>query len=244
MNEMSEIETANPVATPSRLREFLTGVRTTLPILLGVFPSGMLYGVLAIQAGLSIAQGQGMSLIVFAGSAQFIMLQLLIANAPVVIIVLTALVVNLRHALYSASIAPYLKRLSIGWKLALGYLLVDEAYSIGVAHFMQDDEAHRTVSNGRWFQLGSGLSLWTCWQVSTALGIVFGQGIPSSWSLDFALPLTFIALVVPMIKDRAGLAAALVGGVLAVALFGLPYKLSIIAAALAGIAAGLWSERK
>ncbi|MHC1783442.1 MAG: AzlC family ABC transporter permease [Anaerolineaceae bacterium] len=229
----------NPTPHPSRLREFLTGIQTTLPILLGVAPSGILFGVLAIQAGLSITGAQGMSLIVFAGSAQFIMLQLLIAGAPVVVIVLTAFVVNLRHALYSASIAPFLKQLTIPWKLLMGYLLVDEAYSIGIARYMQEDAGPYK----KWFYLGSGLILWTCWQTSTAVGIIFGQGIPSSWSLDFALPLTFIALVVPMIKDRAGLAAALVAGVLSVALFGLPNKLSIIVAALAGIAAGLWSER-
>lgn len=224
---------------PSRLKEFLAGVRTTLPILLGVAPSGVLYGVLAVQAGLTPAASQGMSLIVFAGSAQFIMLQMLITNAPVLIIVLTAFVVNLRHALYSASIAPHIKNLPAAWKLLMGYLLVDEAYSIGIARYMKDDSAQ----NRHWFYLGSGLILWTCWQTSTAVGITFGQGIPAGWSLDFALPLTFIALVIPMIKDRAGLAAALTAGILAVVFFGLPYKLGIIVAALAGIAAGLWSER-
>lgn len=223
----------------SRLYEFLAGLRTTLPILLGVAPSGVLYGVLAVQAGLTPAASQGMSLIVFAGSAQFIMLQMLITNAPVLIIVLTAFVVNLRHALYSASIAPHLKHLPAAMKTLMSYLLVDEAYSIGIARYLKEDAG----VNKHWFYLGSGLILWTTWQTSTAVGIIFGQGIPAGWSLDFALPLTFIALVVPMIKDRAGLAAALTAGVLAVVFFGLPYKLSIIVAALAGIAAGLWSER-
>jgi 4-azaleucine resistance transporter AzlC len=234
---------ASSLNVPSRRQEFLAGLRTTLPILLGVAPSGMLYGVLALQAGLSIVSAQAMSSIVFAGSSQFILLQLLIANAPVAIIVLTVFVVNLRHALYSASIAPYLKRLPRAWKFLLGYLLVDEAYSIGVSRFMKDDPA-RPAPNRHWFQLGSGLSLWLTWQASTAIGIFAGQAIPTSLSLDFALPLTFIALVVPMAKDRAGLTAALVGGVIAVAFFGLPYKLGIIVAALAGIAAGLWSEHK
>lgn len=230
--------TSSPPTT--RFNEFFAGARTTLPILLGVFPSGMLYGVLALQAGLSVMTSQGMSSVVFAGSSQFMILQLLIAGAPAVVIVLTAFVVNLRHALYSASIAPYLKHLSTWWKILLGYLLVDEAYSIGIARFMQDDDS----PHKKWFQFGSGLSLWICWQTSTAMGIFFGQRVSSDWSLDFALPLTFIALVVPMIKDRAGVAAALTGGVVSVLAFGLPYKLGIIVAALCGIAAGLWSERK
>jgi 4-azaleucine resistance transporter AzlC len=229
-----------PSVHNTRIQEFLTGLRITLPILLGVAPSGVLYGVLAVQAGLTPAASQGMSLIVFAGSAQFIMLQMLITNAPVLIIVLTAFVVNLRHALYSASIAPHIKHLPAAWKLLMGYLLVDEAYSIGIARYVKEDAS----PNRHWFYIGSGLILWTCWQTSTAAGIAFGQGIPAGWSLDFALPLTFIALVVPMIKDRAGLAAALTAGVLSVVFFGLPYKLSIIVAALAGIAAGLWSERR
>lgn len=238
--------TTAALSSTSRRREFLTGIRTTLPILLGVAPSGMLYGVLAMEAALGAAASQGMSLIVFAGSAQFVILQLLLANAPVAIIVLTALVVNLRHALYSASIAPFFKPLSTGWKLLLGYLLVDEAYSIGIARFMRPgrDTAENGSSPTHWFYFGSGLILWTTWQISTAVGIFFGQQISPDWSLDFALPLTFIALVVPMLKDRAGLAAALVGGLVSVALFGLPYKLCIIVAALAGIVAGLWSERK
>ncbi|NPV55119.1 MAG: AzlC family ABC transporter permease [Anaerolineae bacterium] len=200
----------------------------------------MIYGVLALQAGLPPQMAQSMSTIVFAGSAQFLIAQLVGLGTPVTIIVLTTFVVNLRHALYSASMAPYFKPLSPLWKLLLGYLLTDEAYGVGITRYDQPDEAPYK----HWFMLGAGLTLWTGWQISTAVGIFLGAQIPASWSLEFALPLTFIALVVPMIKDRPGLLAALAGGVVSVLAFGLPYKLGIIVAAVAGIAVGMWSERR
>jgi 4-azaleucine resistance transporter AzlC len=228
------------LSSPKRMNEFIGGARTTLPLLLGVFPSGMLYGVLAMQAGLSILTSQGMSAVVFAGSSQFLILQLIISGTPLFMIVLTAFVINLRHVLYSASIAPHLKSLSPLWKIILGYLLTDEAYSVGINRYLQQDKGpHKS-----WFLFGSGLALWVCWQIGTGCGIFFGQQISPSLSLDFALPLTFIALVVPMLKDKAGLAAALTGGVVSILGFGLPFKLGIILAALIGIAVGVWSERK
>lgn len=220
--------------------EFLAGARDELPLLLGVTPFGMIYGVLATSAGLAPASAQAMSSVVFAGSAQFAAVQLLSTNTPGLVILLTIFVVNLRHALYSASIAPHLQRLSPSWKALLAYLLTDEAYAVAITHYNQPGDP----SKRHFYLLGTGLALWTCWQISTAVGIFLGAQIPSSWPLDFTLPLTFIALVFPSIKDRAALAAALTAGVVAVLAYGLPYKLGLIAAALAGILAGLWSESK
>jgi hypothetical protein len=146
----------------------------------------------------------------------------------------------LRHALYSASMAPYFKNLSPLWKLLLGYLLTDEAYGVGITRYVEpSNEPFK-----HWFVFGAGLTLWAGWQVSSACGIFLGAQISPAWSLDFALPLVFIALLVPMLKDRAGLAAAAAGGVVSVMAFGLPYKLGILIAALIGISVGLWSERK
>ena len=228
----------NPSET--RGRQFLGGLQAILPIFLGVFPFGMIYGVLARQAGLSPAASQAMSSIVFAGSSQFIAAQMLSQAVPGLVIILTVAVVNLRHALYSASLAGFVQHLHLGWKAALAYLLTDEAYAVVITHYNREG----SYGYQHWFFLGAGLGLWSCWQISTAVGVFLGAVIPSSWSLDFALPLTFIALVVPALKDRAGLAAALVGGAAALLVFGLPYKLGIIAAALAGIAAGMLVEGK
>lgn len=224
----------------SKSSAFWAGVRAESPILLGVFPFGMIYGALARDAGLSAAASQAMSSIVFGGASQFIAAKLIKESAPALVIVLTIAVVNLRHLLYSASVAEYVRALPLRWKLALAYLLTDEAYAAAIVHY----ETEGAGKDGHWFFLGAGLALWTCWQVSTALGVFAGAAIPPTWRLDFALPLTFLAMVVPTLKDRASAAAALVGGVAALAFFAFPYKLGILAAALAGIAAGLLLEKK
>ena len=210
------------------------GVRAEFPLLIGVFPFGMIYGALALNAGLSTSAAQMMSSIVFAGSAQFITTQLVHESAPGLVIVLTIAVVNLRHMLYSASLAPYLASLSTRWKGLLSYLLTDEAYAPTVIHY----EKEGMTLHGHWFLLGAGLALWTNWQISTALGIFLGTAIPESWSLDFALPLTFIAMVVPVLKNRPAIAAAISAGAVALAAYSLPYRLGLILAALVGITVG------
>src|SRR2546428_10566996 len=167
---------------------------------------------------------------VLAGSAQFVGTQLFAADAPGALIILTTFVVNLRHMLYSASVAPYLSQLGLRWKLLLAYLLSDEAYAMAITHYREKETqsgsravAHssgRAVARSRkdepdqrhWFFLGAGVTLWTAWQVSTALGIYVGAKIPGSWNLEFALPLTFIALVRPAVTDRATAAAAITAG--------------------------------
>ena len=223
-----------------RRDEFFAGVLAELPLLLGVFPFGMIYGVLAIQAGIPTAPAQLMSSILFAGSAQFITAQLVGQNTPIFVIIVTAFVVNLRHALYSASLAPHVQKLSKLWQVVLAYLLTDEAYAVTIMRYARrSDEPYI-----QWYFLGAGLGLWSCWQVSTAAGIFLGAQIPAAWSLDFTLALTFIALVVPSLKDKPALAAAISAGLVAVAAYQMPYKLGLIAAALVGIAVGLWSERK
>ena len=224
----------------TRKGEFWRGARAVVPILLGVAPLGMIFGALAIGANLSTLAAQAMSSVIFAGSAQYIAAQLLGAGASGAVILLVVVVVNLRHALYSASVAPHLKHLSPLWKAALAYLLTDEAYAVAITHY--DPAGEGTYRH--WYFLGAGLTLWTAWQVSTALGIFVGAQIPPAWPLGFALPLTFIALVVPALKDRASLAAALAAGAVGLLTLGLPYKTGLLAAALIGILAGLAVERR
>jgi len=217
-------------------KHFWAGVRSEIPLLIGVFPFGMIYGALAINAGLPTSAAQMMSSLVFAGSAQFITTELVRESAPGFVILLTIAVVNLRHMLYSASLAPYLASLSTRWKALLAYLLTDEAYAPTVIHY----EKEGLTPFGHFFLLGAGLTLWINWQLSTALGIFLGAAIPESWSLDFALPLTFIAMVVPVLKDRPAIAAAVSAGVVALFAHTLPYQLGLIVAALVGIIVGTW----
>lgn len=229
-------------APPARL-EFWSGVKAELPLLIGVIPFGMIYGVLALAAGIPPAPAQAMSAIVFAGSSQFVMTQLFAAGVPGLVMVLTAGVVNLRHALYSASVAPYLKGLHPLWKWLLAYLLTDEAYAVSITHYAEEG-VQPVAGNKHWYFLGAGLALWSSWQLSTALGIFLGTQVPESWSLDFTLALTFIALVVPGLKDRPTAAAALSAGLCAVWFVNLPYRLGLVAAALVGIVVGLVLETR
>jgi 4-azaleucine resistance transporter AzlC len=194
----------------------------------------MIYGVLALNAGLTPASAQMMSSIVFAGSAQFITAQLVREAVPGLIIILTIAVVNLRHMLYSASVAPYLRALPMGWKVLLSYLLTDEAYAVTILNYEKEGDA----LYGHWFFLGTGLTLWVSWQLSTAAGILLGTTLPASWPLDFALPVTFIALIIPTLKDRPAMAASLTAGVVALIAYDLPYKLGLMLAGLLGILVG------
>ena len=170
------------------------GVRAELPLLIGVMPFGLVYGILALEAGIPAGIAQALSSVVFAGSAQLVMVQMVAAGAPAAMLVVAVFVVNLRHALYSASIAPCLVGVSRTWRLALSYLLTDEAYAVAIARFR--------TGNGRgrhWYLAGAGLTLWLGWQLSTWAGIALGTQVPQGWSLEFALPLTFIAMLVPMV---------------------------------------------
>lgn len=221
-------------------REFLAGARAELLLMVGVAPFGMIYGVVAVNAGMPVPIAQAMSAVVFAGSAQFASAQLVAGGVPTLVMIMTIFILNLRHALYSASIAPFTKHLSIWWKAGLSYLLTDEAYAVTISNYERPGD-HRYR---HWFFLGAGLTLWLFWQASTALGIFLGTVIPTSWSLDFTLALIFIAIVIPLIRDRAALVAAVVAGVIAVAAYPLPYKLGLVTAAVCGILAGLLAEGK
>src|SRR5437588_2776936 len=222
----------------TRLSEFLQGCRGVTPILLGVVPFGLIYGVSARGAGIPALAAQAMSFIVFGGSAQFVIAQLVGAGVPGGIIILTAVIINLRHALYSASVAPYLKGLHARWKWLLAYLLTDECYAVTITHYHQEDDTGRK----HWYFFGAGLTLWATWQASTAAAVLLGTQVPSSWSLDFTLPLTFIALVVPSLKDRAGVIAALTAGIIALVAFGLPLRLGLVVATLIGMGVGMSIE--
>ncbi len=226
---------------PTRKQEFINGIIRTFPLLLGAFPFGMIYGALGVSAGLSQGAVMGMSAIVFAGSSQFIAVGLLTAGAPILIIVLTTLVVNLRHMLYSMTLLPYLKKLPHGWRAMLAFWLTDETFAVTVLRYQEPDEAPYK----HWFQLGSSLAMYLNWQLWSFVGMLLGERIPdaSSWGLDVAMPLTFIGMIIPFVKDSPALLCVLTAGAVSLLTIGFPYKLGIFAAALAGIAVGLLAER-
>jgi 4-azaleucine resistance transporter AzlC len=219
---------------------FLTGIRALLPMLLGVAPFGVIYGVVALQSGIPPLAAVLMSSIVFAGSAQFLLAQLVGAGAPALLSIGAVGLINLRHALYSASVAPILHALPRRWKLLLAYLLTDEAYAAAIPHLLANPKS----PTAHWVLFGAGFALWAGWQLATLAGVLLGAQLPTDLGLDFALPLTFIAIVVPLINSRARLVAALVAGAVAILLTGLPYKTGLFAAALAGLGAGAFVREK
>ena len=225
----------------SRRSEFWRGVRATVPLVVGAIPFGIIFGAVAVSGGLSPQATMAMSLFVFAGSAQFVAAGLFAAGAGVVIIVLTTFVVNLRHALYAASLAPHMKELPQSWLLPLGFWLTDESYLVVIDRYMQEDRSPFK----HWFYLGSALFMYINWQICTFIGIMAGQAIPNpeSWGLEFALPVTFIGMLVPMLRGQPVIACVLVAGASALLFSGLPNQLGLIIATLLGVATGAILQR-
>jgi 4-azaleucine resistance transporter AzlC len=218
----------------------LAGARDTFPLLVGAWPFGVIFGALAVTSGFSPLGAAAMSAIVFAGSSQFIAVGLFAVSTPFPVIVLTTFVVNLRHMLYAATLAPHLSRLPRAWLLPLGFWLTDESFVVAAKHFTEREGS----SNKHLYLLGSEIAMYSNWQLVTWIGILAGQAIkdPSSWGLDFAMVVTFIGMLVPLVKDRPALASVLVAGVSALLARGLSNQLGLLVAALLGIAAGVVAE--
>ena len=219
--------------------EFYLGVSAMLPFLLGVVPFGLVFGVLGISSGLTETETILMSSIVFAGASQVVFAQLWAAGSAYFVIGSSVALINLRHVLYSASVAEYLKKLSFKWRIILGYLLTDETFAVSIKRL----SAHGESKPVHFFMLGSGLTLWLAWQISTIVGVIAGSIIPENWELAFAIPLTFIAVVVPMLKNAPTIICALTSGLIAVFGQSLPWKTWIIVAALGGILIGTLIEK-
>ena len=226
----------------TRSQEFTQGARDMLPMLLGAIPFGIIFGSLAGAAGLSVGQTIGMSLLVFAGSAQFIALSLLGAGVGLAVLLLTTVVVNLRHALYSASLQPFVRHLPARWRVPLAFWLTDEAYAVVQHRYAEQDAS----PNKHWYFLGAALAMYVNWQLCTLVGVIFGQNVPNlgAWGLDFAMLATFIGIVVPMLRNRPQVAAALAAAAVALLCHELPYKLGLLAAAFSGIVVGVMLERR
>ncbi len=217
-------------------RAFYQGMRDGAPFLIVVAPFGLLFGVVAREAGWDMAQILGMSVLVIAGASQFTALQMMEEQAPTIVVILTALAVNLRHAMYSASLAPHLGPIPL-WKRALvAYCLVDQTYGTAMNRYALTP----ALSPGEKAAVFFGAAAVTCplWYASSVTGALIGRGLPAGLALDFAVPITFIALFAPGLRSPAHLAAAFVSVAVALALAGLPYSLGLLAAAALAMAAG------
>jgi 4-azaleucine resistance transporter AzlC len=221
----------------SKRTEFLAGAKATFPLVVGAIPFGIIFGAFASSVGLSKFATQGMSLIVFAGSSQFIAATLISDRAGILLIIFTTLIVNLRHMLYAATLAPHLKGQPQKWLVPLGFWLTDESFVVMAQRYQEKDSSPYK----HWYFLGSAMFMYTNWQVCTLIGITAGQYIddPLKWGLDYAMIVTFIGMLVPMIKSKSTALALFTSGTTAYLLRQIPNQLGLLIAAFLGIAAGV-----
>ncbi len=224
----------------SRRAEFWAGARDTFPLIVGAIPFGIIFGALGVTSGLSPAATMSMSLFVFAGSAQFIAAGLAAQGISISFIILTTFVVNLRHALYSATLAPHVRHLPQKWLVPLGFWLTDETFAVVVTRYNSGDSS----PGMHWYQLGSSIAMYVNWQICTLIGLLAGQSFQGieNLGLDFAMIVTFIGLVVPAVKTRPVVISIIVAGVVAVLAYPLENKIGLIVAALCGVIAGVAAE--
>jgi predicted branched-subunit amino acid permease len=221
---------------------YLRGLRTALPFVIVVAPFGLLFGVVGTEAGLDIAQVMGFTVLVIAGASQFTALQLMADGAPTLIVVASALAVNLRMAMYSASLAPYLGQAPLWQRALAAYMNVDQTYALGHAEY--EARPGMTVAERMAFFFGTATPIIPVWVGATAVGIWVGAALPPALGLDFAVPITFIALIAPALRTLAHVAAAVTSVVMAILLGFLPWNLWLLAAGLAAMIVGAEVERR
>ena len=204
-------------------------------MLLAVFPFGLITGVAMVASGIPPALAVLMSLTVFAGASMIASAQLLASGTPLALVLLATAFINLRFMMYSATLRPHFAHAPLRWRLAVGYLVADNVVGLSAGRFADHAEDPAKLE----FFLGVGSVIWVVWQLAVAAGVGIGAGLPAYWRLEFAAPLAFIAMSVPLIRDRAMLAAALASGCTVIVAHDLPLRLAIPCAALTGIAAGL-----
>ncbi len=219
---------------------FLLGMKTVLPILIGVVPFGMIMGVVSAEGNLTAFETFFRAVFVFAGVAELVMLDLLAQNATIWIIVLSAFVINLRQLIYSASIGEHYKEQPLFWKLLLSYTLVDQVYALSMQYFAE----HPNSPFKRFYHFGTAVPIAVCWFGAITIGFYLGAIIPETLSLNFVIPLMFLSLIPPAIKGYAYIAAAFVSATVALLAFGLPNNLGLIIAICAGILIGTILEKE
>ena len=219
----------------TKFSEFKNGCLQEIPLQLGVFPFGIAYGILGIEVGLTNIQTYLLSIIIFAGVSQIVFAQLFSTFTPSFIIVGTIGIVNLRHILYGVSLSSYLKKLSLKWRVILSYLITDEAFAISYKRFSEE----KKTKYMHFHLLGSGITLWISWQISTLIGIFIGPSIPNSLNLEYVIPLSFIAIVVVSINTKIKLIVFIMSALFSILLRDLPWNLWIITSALISIIIGV-----
>lgn len=219
---------------PDARASFRRGAIDTSPVLAGIIPFGLVAGAAAADAGFGVSGGVGLSLIVFAGASQLAAIDLLARDAPLLVVVLTVAVINLRFAMYSAGIAPVLAPYPRRHRMAAATILTDQAFALTVSRAALDEDGFHALA----YYAGVAVPLWVGWQMFTVVGAVVGTSLPDWLPLSATIPLVFLSLLVPAVTDRATAAAVVVSAILATVFTGLPYNAGLIVGASAGILAG------
>ncbi|MFT7584370.1 MAG: 4-azaleucine resistance transporter AzlC [Cellvibrionaceae bacterium] len=220
--------------------EFKQGMKDISPVLFGVIPFGLISGITAVAVGLTAVQAIGMGFIVVAGASQLAALELLQGGASFGIIILTVAIINLRHLMYSAGLAPHFRNFPLAWRLFLPYLMVDQVFILSSIRFNKEPD----MKHKRWYYLGLATAILTTWHSSAVVGVLVGAQLPPSWSLDFTIPLMFMFFIFPTITDRPTVVAAISAGVMAIVLRPLPLNLGFITAAMIGVVIAVVWEQK
>lgn len=221
---------------------FWNGFVEALPFLVVIVPFGLLFGVVAAEAGLDLLQTMVMTAFVIAGASQFAALQLLSDHAPALVAILTGLAINLRLAMYSASMSAHVGKASALQRLVFAYVLVDQTYAI--AHRKFEATPGLSVDQKIWYFLGCATPLCLAWYAVTLIGALAGTAIPAEYALDFAVPVTFIALFAPLLRSVPHIAAAFVSVVAALVFAELPYNLGLMVAAILAMMTGAALEKR
>ena len=215
----------------SNFKIFLKGIVDVSPLMIPVVPFGLIFGVFAIDIGFTPLETMGMSLIIFGGASQIVLLQLFSGGASSLVIISSVGAVNSRHLLYGAVVSEHLSDLKLIWKIIISYFLIDQAFAIS------NEYLKKNKNRNRYFHLvGGGATCWVIWQSTTLLGIVLGASIPEKLGLSFAVPLTFLALLVNDFRKFINVIVIIISGTVATLGYNyIPFKAYVIVAALAGL---------
>ncbi len=219
-----------------QMRAVGAGAVAAAPVLLAVAPFGLIYGVVAAEAGLDPVQAMAMTSLVVAGASQFAALQLMTEGASALLVILTGAVVNLRMAMYSAALAPHWRGAPLWVRALAAYMLFDQAFALATRRYHDQPGEPLELKIG--FYFGVGVVTAATWITASAAGLALGAQAPEGWALDFAVPIAFLAIFAPMLRSVAHLAAATSAALASIALAGLPFKAGLILAALVGVAVG------
>ena len=215
----------------NKLKTFLKGIKDVSPLMIPVVPFGIIFGVLAIELGFNGYTTMGMSIIIFGGASQIIFLQLFSAGASSLVILSSVGAVNSRHLLYGAVLSEHLSDLKLSWKIIISYFLVDQAFAVSNSYLKKNND-----KNKHFHLFGAGVTCWTIWQITTFIGIILGSVIPDKLGLTFAIPLTFLALLINDFRKLINVIVILVSGIIATLGYQvIPFKAYVIVASLSGL---------